>query len=168
MKAQTTMILLVFLIMIFTGLVIVLLSLSQTVVREEYSDLYVNNLLLSILKTNTGYTDRCETVSDLIGCAFLTPSYTCGGSSLECRTLAEQTLEEYMNMVNENMVYCFNITSGPGWSSLDEQGLYSISFGDSSIWKKGINRRVARTVIQSVHEGLEYNIEVTLAVAFRK
>jgi hypothetical protein len=168
MRGQTNMILVLLVIIIFVGLILILLSLSQSVVDNEYSDLYVNNLLLSLLRTSTGHTDRCETISDTIACSFLTPSYRCGGSQESCMDLANQTLGRYTGMINENMRYYFIVKSAdPGWIPLDESGPVRLEFGDSEVYNnKRITKRVASTVIQKVQSGNEYNIEVSAYITF--
>jgi len=168
MRGQTNMILIVLVIIIFVGLIIVLLSLTDSFVNEEYTELYVNNLLLSTLRTSTGYTDRCETVSDTISCAFLTPGYRCGGSQTSCLELANHTLGKYMGMINENMRYYFVVKSADSnWIPVDEDGALRLEFGDKRVYSERVSRRVASTVIQKVQSGNEYNIEVSAYITFR-
>ncbi len=168
MRAQTSMILLIVVLLIFLGLITILLSLSSTVIREEYSDLYVNNLLLSVLKTNTGYGDRCETVSDLITCAFLTPSYVCRGSPKPCLELANETLKKYMGLINENMRYFFTVRSASSeWIPLHGKGALKLEFGDPSLEReRRIPKRVANTIIEKLYHGTEYLLEAKLIVSF--
>jgi hypothetical protein len=168
MKGQANMIMVLLVLIIFIGVIFVLLSLSESLVDDDYSDLYVNNLLLSILRTNTGYTDRCETVSDTIACSFLTPRYRCGGSQTSCMDTANQTLDRYMGLIKENMRYYFVVKSAdPGWVPLDESGALKLEFGEPEIYNnKRISKRVASTIIQKVQSGNEYNIEVSAYITF--
>jgi len=94
-QGQTTMIFIVLIIIIFLGMGVFLLSLAQTVSQSEYINLYTHNLLSSLVKTDTGYTDAsCKTVADLLSCSFLSPTHICG--TQDCFSLSEQTVNSYM------------------------------------------------------------------------
>lgn len=60
--------------------------------NEEYNRLFASNLLTSLLKTDTGYTDfpdKCKTVADILLCAHDTPSFKCGSDT--CANAVQKT-----------------------------------------------------------------------------
>ncbi len=169
MKGQTNMILLLLVLLIFIGMVIMLISLSKTVVREEYSDLYANNMLLSLLRTSTGYNHPCETVSETVACAFLTPGYVCEGASdspVSCSDLANETIRERMEKMPGNMRYYLSVRSKGGVEAFDEGNIIRLKYGDPSLERDRISKKVARTVIHKVRKGTEYSIEVVLMLSW--
>ena len=84
-KAQTNMILIILVIVVFGGLVLFLLSFARTVSQDEYMNLYAHNLLVSVLRTDTGYTDiDCKLTSDVIRCGFFSSDYRCGEQGPNC------------------------------------------------------------------------------------
>ncbi len=172
MRAQTSTMLLLVLLLIFIGVITILLGLSNVIKNDDYSDLYTNNLLLSLMRTSTGYTDRCESMSDLLGCAFLTPSRRCGNSDKGCLELANETIRNYMQILNENInknidYYLTARSYGSEWTPIGDQGEIRLRFGDPLLETKKIPKRTASTIIQTTYEGNEYQIEVTLLVAYK-
>jgi len=100
MKAQSSVIMILFVIMIFAGLALFLLSLARTVGQEDYMNMYTHNLILSLLRADTGEKGECKYVSNTITCA----AY--GGvcdppSSFDCDDFANQMVNEYMNIMSE-------------------------------------------------------------------
>jgi hypothetical protein len=76
------MVLLFLVVVIFGMLFLFILSFAEVLSQGENTETYLNNLLLSVVRTDTGYTDdRCKLISDSIACAFQSPSYDCGGTS---------------------------------------------------------------------------------------
>ncbi len=112
-KGQTTLVMIVIVIIVFSGVILFLLSLAETVSQEEYMNLYAHNMLLSVLRTDTGYLDSsCQTVADTISCAFLEPSRVCEGSGMTCRDLAGSLLEGHASRLEEtrkNYLYLFTV-----------------------------------------------------------
>jgi hypothetical protein len=112
-KAQTTIVMLVIVIMVFGGIVTFLLTLAGTVSQREYMNLYVHNMLLTTLRTDTGYLDsNCRTVSDTITCAFLNPGWVCEGSGTTCKGLAQSLLAGYadrFDTIRKNYLYLFTV-----------------------------------------------------------
>ena len=131
MKAQTSVVLILLVIVIFAGLVVTLLQLAQSVNREEYINLYTHTLLRSILRADTGYMDsNCRAISDLITCAYFSPTYICEGSGMECRDLAQSQLSTYMSkyeLISQNFNYLLQASPSDFLSDTD------ISMGDTSL-----------------------------------
>jgi hypothetical protein len=142
MKAQSSMLLIVIVIMIFVGLAVFLLGLASTVAGNEFTALYVNNLLLSVMRTDTGYTDsKCKLVSDLVFCAYFTPEWQCGPGVPNCLDLANNTITNYMAIFGDatkSMKYLFTVT--PAFVVRDPSGEpISLDIGDSSLKKSKID-----------------------------
>ncbi len=112
-KGQTTLVMIVIIIIIFAGIIMFLLNLAGTVSQKEYMNMYSHNMLLSILRTDTGYLDsKCQTMSDTLACAFLEPSWVCEGSGMRCKDLAEGLLASYtgkLEATKKNYLYLFTV-----------------------------------------------------------
>ena len=98
-KGQVGMIAIVLILMVFLVLAIFLSSTLQSQGLSERMNFYTNNLLLSFLKTDTGYTDqpqKCQTMADLLHCSIISPSWKCGDTSCgqEAITLADVYLSK--------------------------------------------------------------------------
>jgi hypothetical protein len=132
------MLLVVIVIMIFVGMVVLLLGLANTISKQEFTQLYVNNLLLSTMRTDTGYTDaKCKLVSDLVFCAYFTPEWQCGPGVPNCLELANSTIANYMGLFgsdSQGMKYLFTVA--PAFIARDESGeSISLDMGDKSLKK---------------------------------
>ena len=90
-KAQLNLLVIVFVLLFLAGIAVFLISAVQGISQDEYLNLYTNQLLLSVLREDTGFTDpACRTNADLAACAFLTPSHPCDRLAANtCSTLAE-------------------------------------------------------------------------------
>jgi hypothetical protein len=170
MKAQTSMILLVIVLAIFIGMVLFLLNLANTVKSEEFTSLYANNLLLSVMRTDTGYTDtRCKLVSDLVFCSYFTPDWICGDSGFRCIDLANETIRKNMALFgNETkfMKYLFMVS--PQFVALDPSGeVISLDFGDSSLKKSKESFKVYShpLVLSKTFGNNQYILKMQLIVA---
>jgi hypothetical protein len=165
-KAQTNMILIVLLLIIFVATALFLLSLARTVSQEDYLDLYVNNLMLSLMKTDTGFSDsNCKLISDATACAFSPTTWPCG-EGLTCLDLANQSISEYMDafeMISKNYRYLFIVTSDT--CSRVEEGCRAIRFGDESLEDFRGTKKTAKYVIQKRISGTRMNLIVLLYVA---
>lgn len=115
-SGQTSMMLIVLAVIIFMVLGIFMLISSLKQVSNEYYNLYAHNILLSVLRRNTGYGGYCDTVSSTISCAYMTSYRNCGGQ--ECRSLSEQMVPELIGaVIKPTFDYCLivepeNMTSG--------------------------------------------------------
>lgn len=136
MRAQSSMVLIMIILAMFAGIVIILLGLASTISNEEFTSLYANNLLLSVMRTDAGFQDaRCKTVSDLVFCAYFTPEWRCGDSSLPCLETANETIARYMNVFGnetKSLKYLFIIK--PAFVSRTEEGdIITLDMGDKSL-----------------------------------
>lgn len=135
-KAQTTLILIIFIIMIFAGAALFLLNLATTIKQTDYMNIYVHNLLLSISRTDTGYTDAdCKSVSDLLACSYSYPNHRCEGSGPECFELANKTIYTLMKQfekIRKNYRYLF-IVEPIGFGLQQSENALKIKIGDESL-----------------------------------
>jgi|GEM_PF-1322107 len=110
-KAQTSVILIVLIIIIFGGLTVFLLTFAQTLGRPEYTRLYATNIILSVMRTDTGFTDsKCKLVSDAMTCAFFESDWKCGGNGPTCLDLVNETIREQVEgfeLIQKSYRYLF-------------------------------------------------------------
>jgi hypothetical protein len=166
-RGQTNMILIVILLIIFAALALFLLSLSRSVSQEDYMNMYVNNLLISIMKTDTGYSDsNCELISDATACALILSDWKCGDSGMTCLELTNKSLTEYISafeMISKN--YRYLLTVEPIGYVRREENLRILSFGDESLIDYRGKKRVANYAIQKSMAGSPYNLKARLYIA---
>ena len=137
MKGQSSMIMIVIVLMMFVAIVVFLLQLASTAGNQKYTVMYANNLLLSVMRTDTGHTDsRCKLVSDLVFCAYFTPEWECGTDG-NCLELANKTIKDYMTLFSNqttSVKYLFSAT--PTFVSRDPEGApISLDIGDKALKK---------------------------------
>jgi len=102
------MILIVLVIVIFMGIGIFLLISSIKPVHDDYYNLYAHNLLLSVLRRNTGYGGYCDTISSTISCAYMTSYRNCGG--VECRNLSFEMVPRLIeSVIKPTFDYCMTV-----------------------------------------------------------
>ena len=167
-KGQSSMILVIIVLMMFVGMVVFLLGIASTVNREDFNNLYVNNLLLTTMRTDTGFTDsRCKLVSDLVFCAYFTPEWMCGGSS--CSELANATIRDYMTTFgNQTKSVKYLFTVSPAFVARDSSGeAISLDIGDSSLKrsKDSVKRYSQPLVISKTVGSNQYTLKIQLVVA---
>ena len=153
-KAQTTMVLLVMVVIIFGGLFLFLLSFASTLAPPaEYENLYTHNILLNMLRTDTGYLeDDCKTISDLFMCTFTT-DMVCGNSGRTCSDILSELVPYYLGRFEEyrpGRAYLFVAESGsPNWRPLGTDGKpMRIAVGNESLEKARIEKISANQRIQ--------------------
>jgi len=166
-KGQTTMIFLLLIVIIFVGMGAFLLSVARTVSQSEYLNLYTTNLLLSVMRADTGFTDpKCKTVSDTLACAFLSPSYACGSES--CLTLSDSLVNDYMQqfgIIKKGFGY-FLAVETEGFVVRDPSGnLRVVEIGDPSLKNAKTEKFTATERIQDILEGRSYILTVKLTIA---
>ena len=100
LKAQLNAVLIVVVILIFTGVILLLFSFAGSVEKGEYMNTYTHNLLVSSLRASTGHSDKeCDSISNAIACSFLqTEDYLCKGTSTLCSDLAKNKILENINV----------------------------------------------------------------------
>ncbi|MCK4497175.1 MAG: hypothetical protein KAU24_03210 [Candidatus Aenigmarchaeota archaeon] len=172
-KAQTSMILLVIVIIIFAALGIFLFSLAQTVSPKDYMNMYTHNLLLSILRADTGSHDpECKYVSDLISCSFFMPStYQCSGLDMTCQELAQSRIDYYMSKyadLQKSFRYLLTVNPKGFLAKTPEGEALRIEFGDSSLKDEKVQKWSANELIQRVSGMTEYYLTVNLLISVRE
>ncbi len=104
-KGQTSMIAIVLIIIIFMAIGIFLLISSIKPEYDEYYNLYAHNLLLSVLRSNTGYGGYCDTISSTLACAYMTSYRRCGDT--DCRNLSATIVPALVEkVIKDNLDYC--------------------------------------------------------------
>ena len=169
-KAQTTMIFIVVIMVIFVVMGIFLLSLAKTVSQSEYINIYAHNLLSSILRTDTGLTEpSCKTVADLLACSFLTPSFVCENGK-SCNVLAEEKINGYMtefSLIKESFSYLLTVEP-EGFVALPNGGdPYTIMIGDETLEDSKTEKVTANERIQRILGGNPYILNIHLIMAVK-
>lgn len=161
-KSQTSALLIVIVLIIFSAMAVFLLTVSQTQEFEEYNNIYINNLLITVLRTDTGYTDsNCKFVSDLLACAYFSPEYRCDNNGPKCGEEAEIVLNNYMSAfgnIRKNIKYLF-VVKPQGFRS-DTQ----IKIGDSSLDCDPTCRFERFAASETIHRG-SYILKAVLYMA---
>ncbi len=170
-KAQINIILVVLLIIIFGGLALFLLSFARTISQDEYMHMYAHNLLLSILRTDTGYTDiQCKLVSDVTRCGFFQTEYRCGKSGPNCLTIANESINEYISRfrdIRKNFRYLFTVEP-VGFVARSSTGEpLKISIGDSTLKTAKISKWAASEEIRKITATGEYRLRAQLIIALK-
>ena len=96
-KAQSSIVMILLVIVVFGGLAVFLLSLAGNVQQEDYMNIYTHNTLLSMLRTDTGDGGDCKLVSDALTCGAY--GLLCD-SGTPCRTFAEDRVDYYMDALS--------------------------------------------------------------------
>jgi hypothetical protein len=102
-KGQVNMIALVLILVVFLVLFLFLSTGLKTQALTERLDFYTNNLLISLIKTDTGYTANpqyCRSMSDILHSSIFRQSLRCG-STLTARAEAQQLIELYLDKATE-------------------------------------------------------------------
>jgi hypothetical protein len=134
-KGQTSIMLIVLVVVIFFVIGIFLLVSSIKPVNNEYYNLYAHNLLLSVLRSNTGYGGYCDTYSATISCAYMTAYRKCGG--VECSNLSGEIVPQLIErLIKPSMDYCMVIEPENG--TFGSQIVYGprcdVVMGKKSVW----------------------------------
>lgn len=106
-KGQTSMILIVLIIIIFMAVGIFLVISSIKPQHNDYYNLYAHNLLLSVLRKNTGLGGQCDTYGSTIACASTTDYKECGGTT--CRNLSHHIVPSLIDTIIDtkpSLEYC--------------------------------------------------------------
>ena len=130
-KGQMSMMVLALGVVFFIMLGIFLFTSSIKSKDIDYENMYVHNLLLSTLRTSTGYGHPCLSVSDTISCAYLTPNRLCGTE--KCSDIAQRITEVTIQKTIKSNYGYFIIVEPENW---DIVGGERITIGDPGIEKK--------------------------------
>lgn len=97
MKAQSSMIMIILVLLVFAGVAMFLLSFAQEISQEDYMNLYAHNMWLTVSRSDTGYREAdCRLVSDALACAYYLGNPRCGGTGPTCLEVANTTLSYYL------------------------------------------------------------------------
>lgn len=169
-KGQTTLIFIALVAIIFIGIAIFLLTFISTMSGTEHANLYASNMLLSIMRTDTGETEpECKKTEDLVSCAFLSPSHICGFE--ECRITAEQKLEYYISeFADKNKAFRYLFIAKPeGFVVSSSGGMpYRIIIGDTTLEEEKIEKWTVNEKIYKISQSGTYIIDVSLIIARRE
>lgn len=168
MKAQTTMILIVLVMLIFAGTAIFLLTFAKNISQSDYMNLYAHNLLLVLMRSDTGYSDpQCKLVSDALSCAFFSPEYRCGQGGKDCMTLANQTADDYINrfsMIKKSYSYLL-IVEPLGFTVLGQGGEpFKITIGDQGVAAGRQTRYAANEQIRKAASSGVFSLNARLVI----
>lgn len=97
MKAQTSMVMILLIAVMFMGIIMFLFSTADVSSNEDYVKLQGSAALTTLLRTDTGNPgspDKCKRVEDVIHCSLKTPSWICGSSA--CGNIAEPLVDIYL------------------------------------------------------------------------
>jgi hypothetical protein len=164
-------VLIVIVIVIFGGLVLFLLGFAKTVSQAEYINLYTHNMLLSMMRTDTGHTDaNCKLVSDTISCAFFAPEWRCGTGGPSCLSLANETINSYMSrfeLIKKGFRYLFRVVP-EGFVVRSAEGMpFEVTVGDTGLETERVEKFIASERIQRTTATGQYNLKVQLFISKR-
>jgi hypothetical protein len=120
-SGQTTIIAMVLIVMLFMGLLIIISMAGDSGESDEYGKFYANNMLISLLRVDSGYSEYpqyCKTMTEVMFCAEFTPSFRCGET--ECKDLADEMIETYApKVLKPNMGFYIEYgRSSAGWPDI--------------------------------------------------
>jgi hypothetical protein len=130
-KGQMSMLVFVLGVVFFILLGIFLFTSSLKPADTEYANMYVHNLLLSVMRKTTGYGNPCISVSDTISCAYLTPNRICGNQ--KCSDIASNVTQEAIESVIKPSYGFILIVEPENW---DVVGGERLKIGEASIESK--------------------------------
>jgi len=151
-RGQASLIMIVLIIIIFIIIGLFLLVSSFTTEETEYYNIYAHDLLVSVMRTKTGYQNPCETVSDTIYCSMTRVDRQCRYSEDEsirksCRAVADEVAPGLISKVlatKPNLDYYMTIQA----EDPEHLGGETISYGNPDVAGRGktwtANERVLR------------------------
>lgn len=166
-KSQTNVLIVIFVILFFLILVLFLFNLIQPVNRTEYMNLYVNNMLQSIMNSDTGYLDRnCKLVSDAIVCAYTEIStYRCEITGPTCISLANETISSYLRRYKTFKNYRYLFVVKPEGVVTKYKGRdIELIFGNKEIEESKEEKFVGNMKIQKIIDGNPVVLNVKLII----
>ncbi len=123
-KGQTSMIVIVLMIIIMMGMGVFLLFSSIREPATEFNNYYAHNLLISVLRTHTGYGPPCTTVSETVSSAYLHPGTTCQGKPKT--EVLEEIIPSLMGSVLRGSLEYYMVIEPESW---DVSGGRRLEFG---------------------------------------
>ncbi len=170
LRGQTTMVLIFLVLLLFAGTAIFLLTFAKNISQTDYMNFYVHNLLLTLMRSDTGYGDpNCKLVSDALSCAFFSPEYVCSGGaeSLSCLELANSTATGYIerfSVVKKSYRYLL-IVEPQGFTVLGLDGEpFKISIGDTGVAAGRQTKYTANEQMRKAMSSGVYNLNAKLII----
>ena len=156
-KAQTSIVMILMVIVIFGGLAIFLLSLAGTITQEDYMNMYAHNMLLTLLRTDTGEGGDCKYVSDVATCAVYGMSCDSG---TRCYNIAEDNIEYYMEQLSR-------IKATYNWfiAIYNSEGIELLSFGDQELINKKTKKWTASEIVYKRLGSTDQSFSIRLILA---
>ncbi len=145
-KCQSSIVMIILVIVVFGGLAVFLLSLAGNIDQEDYMNIYTHNTLISILRTDTGEGGNCKQVSDAIVCGAF--GMLCD-SGTPCREVAENRVSHYMGALGYvKATYDWNI------AVYDENEINVFSMGNDELPDRKTKKWSAS---QNIYKKIGYN-----------
>lgn len=161
------MIVIILIIIVFGGMAVFLLALADNVSQSEYINLYTHNLLSSMLRTDTGITNpSCKTVSDLLACSFLSPTYICEAGRT-CFSMAETVIDRIVSdFASDKQGFRYLLIVEPeGFVALPQGIPYTVEIGDLTLKDARIEKITSNERIQRVLGGNPYLMDIRLTIS---
>ncbi|MCD6590854.1 MAG: hypothetical protein J7K72_02685 [Candidatus Aenigmarchaeota archaeon] len=156
-SGQTSMLVMVLAIIVIMALGVFLITSSIKPQSDEYNNLYVHNLLLSVLRANTGYRQPCDTIASAISCASLTPDRSCEGMS--CYQFSARNIPAVIREVIKPSFDYYMIVQPENWEIV---GGERITYGNPDVAKKRSRWTANEKILQ-----YESNLQIQLIIAYR-
>jgi len=164
LQGQTSLVMIVLLIVVFIGIGMFLLITSFTTEETDYYNLYAHNLLVSVMRAKTGYRSPCDTVADTVYCAMT-------GLGKQCRYLRDDTVKKDCGEVSDEMTPQLIRKVLATKPSLDYymiiqpedpeyRGGETITYGNPDVQKRGRTWTANERILQ-----YQTNLQVTLILA---
>lgn len=166
---QANIVMMVLVLMMVFAMFFFLLQLLQKPPESALDNLYVHNMLLSIMRTDTGYNEsNCKTVSDAIACYFFEPQYNCDGR-IPCKVVAESRIQELLHEygnVRKNRRFYFEVEAER--KVISHFGVVpEMKIGDPSV-EDNPQKITANEKVQKISMGEVSTINVRLCMAERE
>jgi len=165
-SGQANIVMMVLVLFLVFGMFIFLLMMLQKPPESPLDNMYAHNMLLSIMRSDTGYPEeKCKTVADAVACAFFEPYYKCG-DSVECARVADNRIADLLGKYSgykQNNIYY--IEASPEGRVVSWMGsAVEIKRGDQSA-KTSTQKSTAEQKIQKLFQGEPYTVKVKLYMA---
>ena len=155
-KAQVSLVVIVLIIVIFMiiGIFMIASTKSKPENIDEYYNLYAHNLLLSILRSDTGYGGTCKTFSDVAECA-LVRNGMCGNRA--CIDIVKYDMKDDIERILKPKLDFLIIIEPENWENI---GGNRIMIGNNNLIKRNRRWSANEKIIMS---GENINVRLILA-----
>lgn len=149
-------------------MIVFLLQLAETVTSEKYTNFFTNALLLTLLRTDTGYSEpKCKHISDLIFCAYFHPGWMCG--EMNCYDLAKERLDYYISQFSEEKLRYLLIVETPEFLPRTQTGEpMRLEIGDINLKNEKGKFYSEPLVLQKFLGEQTYTLQIRLIIKKKK